>query len=64
MKTLKNAALTIVTLIPLAELLFIPAYLAQWATADLSQFTGTWMVCTLADSGCPVTDATAGEPWR
>ncbi len=64
MKTLKNAALTIVTLIPLAELLFIPAYLAHRATADLSEFTGTYMVCTLADSGCPVTDATAGEPWR
>ena len=64
MKTLKNVALTIATLLPLAELLLLPLYLAHRTTADLNQFTGTYMVCTLADSGCPATEATAGEPWR
>ncbi len=64
MKTLKNAALTIVTLIPLAELLFIPAYLAHRTTQELNQFTGTYMLCTVADSGCPVTEVSGAEPWR
>lgn len=64
MKNLRNVALTIATLLPLAELLFLPLYLAHRTTTDLNQFTGTYMICTMADSGCPVTEATAGEPWR
>ena len=54
MNTLKNVALTVLTLIPLAELLFLPFYLSNRASADLNSFTGTYMICTLGEGGCSV----------
>ena len=64
MKTLRTVALTILTLIPTAELLFLPLYLAHRTSSQLNQFTGSYTGCSTADSECPLAEATGAEPWR
>ena len=41
MKTLKEIVLVILMLVPLAELVFLPWYLAHKTSVDLNSFTGS-----------------------
>lgn len=64
MKTLRTVALTILTLIPTAELLFLPLYLAHRTSSQLNQFTGSYTGCSTADSECSLAEAMEAAPWR
>jgi hypothetical protein len=53
MRTLRAILLTVVTLIPLAELLFVPVYLAHRTTVDLNLFTESHLdLCVEPEGGC------------
>ena len=55
MKTLKEIVLVTLMLVPLAELVFLPWYLAQRTTANLNICTSSCFdACADADSSCPM----------